>query len=141
MFMCRRKFNLAPIRFGILSVVLTVSVPLQCLAENDPEAPTLKEVIQSPEGEAKAQADEQSPVFDALTSKRPYEEPMSFEKTMAILQEGSENHFDPELLAAFVKIAPQLYQKYCGREDAGLHEELEAILRHYFTTDVRSLMT
>jgi HD-GYP domain-containing protein (c-di-GMP phosphodiesterase class II) len=80
-------------------------------------------------------------VFDALTSKRPYKEPMSFDKTMAIMQEGSENHFDPELLAAFVKIAPQLYQKYCGREDAGLHEELEAILRHYFTTDVRSLMT
>lgn len=79
-------------------------------------------------------------VFDALTSKRPYKEPMSFDKTMAILQEGSHNHFDPDLLAAFEKIAPDLYKKYCGREDEGLHEELVGILRHYFTTDVRSLM-
>ena len=79
-------------------------------------------------------------VFDALTSKRPYKEPMSFDKTMSILAEGSEHHFDPALIAAFKKIAQELYDEYCGREDEGLHEELEAILRHYFTTDIRSLV-
>ena len=79
-------------------------------------------------------------VFDALTSKRPYKEPMSFEKTMSILEEGSGHHFDPDLIAAFKKIASGLYDRYCGREDEGLHEELEEILRQYFTTDMRSLV-
>ena len=79
-------------------------------------------------------------VFDALTSKRPYKEPMSFDKTMAILEEGSQHHFDPALIAAFKKIAPELYKNYCGRDDASLHEELEEILRHYFTTDIHSLV-
>ena len=79
-------------------------------------------------------------VFDALTSKRPYKEPMSFDRSMAILEEGSGSHFDPQLIAAFKKIAPELYEKYCGRDDEGLHGELEQILRHYFTTDINSLV-
>ncbi len=80
-------------------------------------------------------------VFDALTSKRPYKDPMNYEKTMAILEEGRKEHFDPDLIDAFTAIAPELYKTYCGRDDDGLHEELEQILRYYFTTDVRSLMT
>lgn len=80
-------------------------------------------------------------VFDALTSKRPYKEPMSFEKTMAILDEGRNTHFDPELLETFKKIAPALYKEYCGREDDGLHKELDDILQHYFATEVQSLIT
>ena len=80
-------------------------------------------------------------VFDALTSKRPYKEPMSFEKTMSILDEGSNTHFDPELIETFKEIAPALYKEYCGREDDGLHEELDAILQHYFSTDMQSLIT
>lgn len=80
-------------------------------------------------------------VFDALTSKRPYKKPMSFEKTMAILDEGSNTHFDPDLIETFKKIAPALYKEYCGREDDGLHEELDAILQHYFATDVQSMIT
>jgi HD-GYP domain-containing protein (c-di-GMP phosphodiesterase class II) len=79
-------------------------------------------------------------VFDALTSRRPYKEPMSLDKTMAILEEGSQQHFDPELLVAFMELAPDLYQRYCGREDEGLHEELDAIIKYYFTTDVKSLI-
>lgn len=80
-------------------------------------------------------------VFDALTSKRPYKEPFSFDKTMEILEQGKQQHFDPMLLDAFKQIAQQLYQQYCGREDAGLHDELEQILRQYFTSDVRTLMS
>ena len=79
-------------------------------------------------------------VFDALTSKRPYKEPLSFEKTMEILEQGSQQHFDPELLVVFKQIAPALYTKYCGREDDGLQEELNQILRQYFTSNVNSLM-
>jgi HD-GYP domain-containing protein (c-di-GMP phosphodiesterase class II) len=79
-------------------------------------------------------------VFDALTSKRPYKEPMSFEKTMGIIREGSGSHFDPDLVEAFEKIADQLYRDYCGREDEGLHKELDEIVRHYFSTEVKSLL-
>lgn len=80
-------------------------------------------------------------VFDALTSKRPYKEPMNLDTAMEILREGSGNHFDPDLLAAFENIAPILHKQYSGREDEDLHKELDEILRFYFTTDVRSLMT
>jgi len=40
-------------------------------------------------------------VFDALTSKRPYKEPFSMEKTLEILRDGRERHFHPELLDIF----------------------------------------
>jgi len=80
-------------------------------------------------------------VFDALTSKRPYKEALSLKQTLAIMQEGSGKHFDPDLLGAFGKIAADLYEQYSGREDEGLHEELGKILRRYFTTDVPSFMT
>jgi len=79
-------------------------------------------------------------VFDALTSKRPYKDPMSFEESMAILHEGSGSHFDPGLLAVFDEISADLYKKYSGREDQGLHDELGEILRQYFSADVQSLM-
>jgi len=80
-------------------------------------------------------------VFDALTSKRPYKEPLSLEQALAIMQEGSGQHFDPDLLRAFEKIAPDLYKQYSGREDEGLHEELGKVLQRYFSTDVPSFMT
>lgn len=41
-------------------------------------------------------------VFDALTSRRSYKEPFSFEKAMTIIQEGSGSHFDAHIVAAFV---------------------------------------
>ena len=41
-------------------------------------------------------------VFDALSSKRPYKDPFPLEKCLAIMQEGSASHFDPELLELFL---------------------------------------
>ncbi|WP_320173736.1 HD domain-containing phosphohydrolase [Maridesulfovibrio sp.] len=40
-------------------------------------------------------------VFDALTSKRPYKEPFSLEKSLEIMKEGRGTHFDPELIDLF----------------------------------------
>jgi putative two-component system response regulator len=37
-------------------------------------------------------------VFDALTSKRPYKEAWSVDKTMAFIREQSGKHFDPQLV-------------------------------------------
>jgi putative two-component system response regulator len=43
-------------------------------------------------------------VFDALTSKRPYKEAFSVEKSIRIISEGRGSHFDPEVVDAFFSI-------------------------------------
>src|SRR3954471_9005455 len=40
-------------------------------------------------------------VFDALTSRRPYQDAMPVEKAIAILEDGRGRHFDPAILDAF----------------------------------------
>ncbi len=70
-------------------------------------------------------------VFDALTSRRPYKEPWSFEKAMEILAEGRGTHFDPELLDAFGRIARPLFDRF-GSSDEVPDAELKAIVRTYF---------
>ena len=40
-------------------------------------------------------------VFDALRSKRCYKEPMSLDRCLEIIGEGSGKHFDPRLVTAF----------------------------------------
>jgi putative two-component system response regulator len=47
-------------------------------------------------------------VFDALTSKRPYKEPFSLEKSMAIIKEGRGTHFDPDVVDAFFAIQGEI---------------------------------
>lgn len=42
--------------------------------------------------------------FDALTSKRPYKKPFSIEKSLEIVREGRNSHFDPEVVDAFFAI-------------------------------------
>lgn len=41
-------------------------------------------------------------VFDALTSRRPYKEPFSLEKSLEIIKAGRGHHFDPEVADVFV---------------------------------------
>jgi len=50
-------------------------------------------------------------VFDALTSKRPYKEPFSYEKAYEIMKQDSGSHFDPKLLDLFFQIVPNLYKE------------------------------
>lgn len=42
--------------------------------------------------------------FDAIVSKRPYEEAVTFEQACERLQSASGTHFDPEVVRAFLKI-------------------------------------
>ena len=79
-------------------------------------------------------------VFDALTSKRPYKEPMSFDKAMSILEEGSGTHFDPEVLEAFQKIAHTLYETYGRGDDERARQDLENIIENYFRQDAALLL-
>ena len=71
-------------------------------------------------------------VFDALTSRRPYKEPLSFEATMRILNNSRGQHFDPSLVDNFSMIARELYERYSGRDDDELRAEVRAIVKRYF---------
>ena len=71
-------------------------------------------------------------VFDALTSRRPYKEPFPLDRATAMLAEQSGRHFDPSLLAAFLAIAPTLYDTYGAAGDDSLEAELESVTRRYF---------
>ena len=77
-------------------------------------------------------------VFDALTSKRPYKEPLSFQETMNIMEEGKGTHFDPDLLDAFSRIVKPLYKKFGGKEEVP-RDELGEIIKKYFTEEMDSL--
>ena len=77
-------------------------------------------------------------VFDALTSKRPYKDPFSFEESIHILEEGQGSHFDPTLIDAFKKIAKPLYNSFADKNEAAA-KELDVILRRYFTESMESL--
>lgn len=47
-------------------------------------------------------------VFDALTTKRPYKEPWPLEDTLKTMQNMAGSHFDPNLLALFMEIMPEI---------------------------------
>ncbi|MBF0414484.1 MAG: response regulator [Magnetococcales bacterium] len=47
-------------------------------------------------------------VFDALTMKRPYKLPWSFEDSMAEIERGSGLHFEPRLVTCFAGILPRI---------------------------------
>lgn len=72
-------------------------------------------------------------VFDALTSRRPYKEPLSYEESIAILEEGRSRHFDPQILTAFIAISRELYHVYAGRDDQEIRQELTAVITKYFS--------
>jgi len=71
-------------------------------------------------------------VFDALTSKRPYKEAFSFDESMSILNRGRGSHFDPDILDAFAKIAPGLYNSYSGRDDQAPRDDVKRLGAPYF---------
>ena len=80
-------------------------------------------------------------VFDALTSKRPYKEPLSFDETMQILESGRNSHFDPALLDAFCMIARELYDAFSGKDDHRPRERLDEMIDQYFKHDITDLLS
>jgi len=74
-------------------------------------------------------------VFDALTSKRPYKEPFSVEKSLAIIREGRGSHFDPDVVDAFFAIQDEILtikQQY-GEDNQQAFDipELKILLQKY----------
>jgi HD-GYP domain-containing protein (c-di-GMP phosphodiesterase class II) len=80
-------------------------------------------------------------VFDALTSRRPYKEPLPYDETMQIMKSGRNSHFDPKLLDAFFAIARDLYDTYSGKDDHKPRERLAAMTDEYFKRNIADLLT
>ena len=74
-------------------------------------------------------------VFDALTSKRPYKEPMPFGEAMAILRRDSGSHFDPRLMFAFEGIVEPLYREISAAPDETVEKMLKTLIERYFFED------
>ncbi|MBA4422935.1 MAG: phosphohydrolase [Syntrophus sp. (in: bacteria)] len=73
-------------------------------------------------------------VFDALTSRRPYKEPIALETAMRILMESRGSHFDPMLIDVFARIADSLYKEISGADDKLLENRLDGLIDRYFPT-------
>ncbi|KAF0103691.1 MAG: response regulator containing a CheY-like receiver domain and an HD-GYP domain [bacterium] len=54
-------------------------------------------------------------VFDALTSRRPYKDPLSLEASLEIIRSGGGTHFDPSLVERFLELAAELHADIGGR--------------------------
>jgi len=73
-------------------------------------------------------------VFDALSSKRPYKDPMSFEEVMDILRKDTGAHFDPGVMKVFERIALDIRQKLQDSSENAARQLLETQIRKHFTT-------
>jgi len=71
-------------------------------------------------------------VFDALCSKRPYKEPMSFEASMAILEKDTGSHFDPSVMAIFKPMARAMYDRLAGCSEEATRKLLQDRVKHHF---------
>ena len=71
-------------------------------------------------------------VFDALTSERPYKKPMAFADAMAIIARDSGGHFDPNVVLAFIEIAPSLYSIASHASEGELRLTMAEVLSRYF---------
>ncbi|MBM9614548.1 two-component system response regulator [Desulfobulbus rhabdoformis] len=64
-------------------------------------------------------------VYDALISKRVYKAPFPHSKAVSIIEEGRGNHFDPDVVDAFIHIADRFRE--LALEFADFEEEREAL--------------
>jgi len=71
-------------------------------------------------------------VFDALTSRRPYKEPMPLEKALAIIAKDAGSHFDPALAATFAEVAPPLLEQFNRLDEPAIVALMTAKVEHYF---------
>ncbi len=77
-------------------------------------------------------------VFDALTSERPYKKSMALTDAISILEQDSNLHFDPDVVAAFRRIASDLYVVTYQAEGTELRRRMRELLLRYFRTEAES---
>ncbi len=71
-------------------------------------------------------------VFDALSSKRPYKEPLPFEQVMSILAKDTGSHFDPAVMKVFEHIAEEVRTNIAEGLESNARRLLEEIIRKHF---------
>jgi HD-GYP domain-containing protein (c-di-GMP phosphodiesterase class II) len=71
-------------------------------------------------------------VYDALTSRRPYKEPMAFDDVMTILGKGSGHHFDPDVIRVFEPMASEIFQSLSAADESQCRQLLDGQLQRYF---------
>jgi HD-GYP domain-containing protein (c-di-GMP phosphodiesterase class II) len=71
-------------------------------------------------------------VFDALCSKRPYKEPLSFDAAMSILEKDTGSHFDPSVMDEFRTMARQIYDQLLDLSEDSTRTLLEDKVRKHF---------
>jgi HD-GYP domain-containing protein (c-di-GMP phosphodiesterase class II) len=71
-------------------------------------------------------------VFDALCSKRPYKEPLSFDAAMSILEKDTGSHFDPSVMDEFRTMARQIYDQLLDLSEDSTRTLLEEKVRKHF---------
>ncbi|HJV73822.1 MAG TPA: HD-GYP domain-containing protein [Noviherbaspirillum sp.] len=71
-------------------------------------------------------------VFDALCSKRPYKDPMSFEAAMSILEADTGTHFDPAVMTVFRPIARDIFDTLAKCNENDTRRLLEERVRAHF---------
>jgi HD-GYP domain-containing protein (c-di-GMP phosphodiesterase class II) len=79
-------------------------------------------------------------VFDAVTSQRPYKQPLSYDETIDILMKGRGSHFDPDILDVFIRISRPIFEQYIGAEDYRAHRDLDEIVNKYFKADIATFL-
>ncbi len=79
-------------------------------------------------------------VFDALTSRRPYKEALSFDEAMSILEQGRGTHFDPRVLDLFSGMARDLHGRLAGEEGEIPRADVTALMDRWFRSDLGALL-
>jgi putative two-component system response regulator len=66
-------------------------------------------------------------VFDALVSVRPYKPAFSLEKALSIIKQGEGNHFDPQVVRAFLEIldeVSEISERFSGKHDVHIRSTM-----------------
>jgi HD-GYP domain-containing protein (c-di-GMP phosphodiesterase class II) len=79
-------------------------------------------------------------VFDALTSRRPYKEPLPVAEALSILEQGRGTHFDPGVLDRFAAMAGDLHRRYGGADEQPARDEVAALVDRFFRGDLGALL-
>jgi putative two-component system response regulator len=69
-------------------------------------------------------------IYDALTSKRPYKEPFTHEKSRGIILEGRGGHLDPQVVDAFIEAEDEFVRIREEHRDSGrsrIYEIIESL--------------
>lgn len=71
-------------------------------------------------------------VFDALTSQRPYKAAFDFDTAISIIARDTGAHFDPAVVAAFLKIAPAIHEQLLRSDETACRHLLAEEIRCHF---------